>query len=85
MRGLITSYTGSVECALNQKVIKKLVKTVTFHIELAYTFNDNLLNHLKNFSATILNTNYSDIIIHVCKVEQCDGEDVDELLLNFQR
>ncbi len=84
VRGLIDAYTESVEAALSQKPLQKLVKTMAFHIEVTYPFNDSLLNHLKKFNSQLLNTDYSDLITHEVEVESDDSDRFLGLLENFQ-
>ncbi|MCP4024584.1 MAG: YigZ family protein [Desulfobacteraceae bacterium] len=85
IRGLIDAYAESVELALAQKPLIKLVHIKMFQIMVPYSFNDTLVNHLKKYQAGIERTDYSDQIRHECAVEKESWEDVEMLLANFQK
>ncbi|WP_033398793.1 IMPACT family protein [Desulfospira joergensenii] len=70
IRGLIEAYSESVEAALDQGKLVRLVNTRSFRIRLAYDFNDIFLNLITRFEPRIRDTRYSDIVEHDLEVEE---------------
>jgi uncharacterized YigZ family protein len=84
VRGLIEAYGESVESAIALGRLKKLVRSVAIDIEVVYDFNDTFLNQMKNYSAWIIETAYTDKVTHKYEVEQKDYAMVDILLAEYQ-
>lgn len=84
VKGLIDAYSEVVKKTLEQKKLVKLIKTEKFQIITPYSFNDTLVYQLEKFSGTIINTDYSDVIIHNFEVEQKEAPILEKYLLGFQ-
>jgi uncharacterized YigZ family protein len=84
VRGLIDAYCASVENTIELKKLKKLIQAVSILIEVSYEFNDFLLIQIKNYLTRIMDTTYTDKIVHTIEIEQKDYVKVDRLLSEYQ-
>ncbi|MDA3789943.1 MAG: YigZ family protein [Desulfobacula sp.] len=84
VRGLIDAYCASVENTIELKKLKKLIQAVSILIEVSYEFNDFLLIQIKNYLTRIMDTTYTDKIVHTIEIEQKDYAKVDRLLSEYQ-
>ncbi len=84
IRGLIDAYCASVENTIELKKLKKLIQAVSILIEVSYEFNDFLLIQIKNYLTRIMDTTYTDKIVHTIEIEQKDYAKVDRLLSEYQ-
>ncbi|WP_413907543.1 IMPACT family protein [Desulfobacula sp.] len=84
VRGLIDAYCASVENTIELKKLKKLIQAVSILIEVTYEFNDFLLIQIKNYLTRIMDTTYTDKIVHTIEIEQKDYAKVDRLLSEYQ-
>ncbi|MCK5695272.1 MAG: YigZ family protein [Desulfobacula sp.] len=84
VRGLIEAYSVSVKNTIDLKKFKKLVQTVSLHIEVSYEFNDTLLNQIKNYLSQIKDTTYTDKIVHTIEIELKNFARVERLLSEYQ-
>ncbi|MBF0200529.1 MAG: YigZ family protein [Desulfamplus sp.] len=79
IRGLIDAYGEAVELAIGMAPLRKIVRTVNYTITLPYAFNDTLIHQLQNFSGKIVNTSYSDMVVHNFMAEEDDEKGTQEL------
>jgi uncharacterized YigZ family protein len=84
IKGLIAAYSESVQKALEQEQLIKLVKTELFRITTEYSFNDTLIYQLEKYSGTLLNTDYSESVTYDFEVEQKQALKLEKYLLGFQ-
>ncbi len=84
IRGLIEAYSLSVKNTIELKKLKKLVQTVSLHVEVSYEFNDTLLNQIKKYLVQIKNTVYTDKIVHTIEIEFINFDRVERLLFEYQ-
>ena len=84
VRGLIDAYGASVENTIELKKLKKLIQAVSILIEVTYEFNDFLLIQIKNYLTRIMETTYTDKIVHIIEIEQKDYAKVERLLSEYQ-
>jgi uncharacterized YigZ family protein len=84
VRGLIEAYGAVVKNAIDEKKLKKLIKTINIFVEVSYEFNDILLNQMKNYSTIIQATSYTDKVVHTFEIEFSDFYKVENLLSEYQ-
>jgi len=84
VRGLIEAYSLSVKTTIDLKRLKKLVQTVNLQIEVSYEFNDILLNQVKKYFSTIIDTAYTDKIVYTIEIEVKNYAIVERLLSEYQ-
>ena len=84
VRGLMEAYSESVQQAIDMDELKKLTQTICLEIQLPYGINDTLINLLKPWDARILNTDYTDRVIHQIEIEKKRFGQVENLLTEFQ-
>ena len=84
IKGLINAYSESVQKALEQKKLVKLIKTESFNITTGYSFNDTLKYQLDKYAGTIIHTDYSDSVTYEFEVEQKDAVKLGKYLRGFQ-
>ena len=84
IRGLIDAYSAAVENTLALKKLTKQVQTVHIVIEVSYGFNDTLLNQVITDVSRIIDSAYTDKIVHQVEVDVNDYARVDRLLSEYQ-
>ena len=84
VRGLMDAYSESVKQTIDMAELKKLTQTICLEIQLPYGVNDTVINLLKPLQARILNTVYTDRIVHHIEIETNRYAQVENLLLEFQ-
>ena len=84
VRGLMDAYAESVKQTIDMEELKKLTQTIRLEIQLPYGVNDTVINLLKPMQARILNTVYTDRIVHHIEIETNRYAQVENLLLEFQ-
>lgn len=84
VRGLMDAYGLSVKNTIDLKKLKKLVKVIRLTIEVSYDFNDILISQIKTHTVQIINTVYTDKIVHTIDIEQKTYAMVDCLLTEYQ-
>ena len=84
VRGLMDAYAESVKQTIDMAELKKLTQTICLEIQLPYGVNDTVINLLKPMQARILNTVYTDRIVHHIEIETNRYAQVENLLLEFQ-
>jgi uncharacterized YigZ family protein len=84
VRGLIDAYSESVQKALKQKKLMKLVKTERFQIITPYSFSDTLAYQLDQYPGTIIDTDYSEAVTYDFEIEQKQAPDLEKYLLGCQ-
>jgi uncharacterized YigZ family protein len=84
VRGLMDAYAESVKQTLDMEELKKLTQTIRLEIQLPYGINDIVINLLKPSQARILNTVYTDRIVHLIEIEKNRYAQVENLLMEFQ-
>ncbi len=84
VRGLIDAYAQVVLAAIEKAPLVKLVKIVSFQVELPYGMNDTFISQFKSFRAEILQTDYSEKVSHDLAVEMDDVDAVDAFFLEYQ-
>nr|WP_320191380.1 YigZ family protein [uncultured Desulfobacter sp.] len=85
VRGLIEAYALSVEEAIAQVPLIRLVKTRSFQICLDYSLNDTFLNRISTLKTTIAQTDYKEKVTHELAVELSDLPALESLLVQYQR
>lgn len=84
VKGLIEAYSDSVDAAINMEALVKLVKTTRMEIQSSYEFNNTLLARLEPFNTAIVNSEYSDQVMHLIEVENEQLDQVTRLLSDYQ-
>ncbi len=84
VRGLMDAYSESVQHTIDMDTLKKLTQTVCLMIQLSYGVNDAVMNLLKLRGIRILNTDYTDSVIHKIEIEKKIFVQTKNLLSEFQ-
>lgn len=84
VRGLIDAYEASVLAAIEQAPLIKRVRLVSYRVTLAYDFNDFFLARIKPHLNQIIETEYSEEIVHTLDVEESRAAAVTQLLTTLQ-
>ncbi len=84
VRGLIEAYGAAVKNTIDEKRLKKLIKTINILVKVSYEFNDILINQMKNYSNRILDTNYTDKVVHIFEIEFNEFNKLENLLSAYQ-
>jgi len=84
IRGLIEAYSLSVREAIESAPLVKLVKTVSFRVDLPYGMNDTFLSRIKSFRARIVNSDYGERVCHELAVESTDLESMESFLGEYK-
>jgi len=84
VRGLMDAYGLSVKNTIDLKKLKKLVQVIRLVIEVSYDFNDILLSQIKTHIIHLIDTVYTDKIVHTIDIEQKTYARVDCLLTAYQ-
>lgn len=84
IRGLIEAYAQSVQTAIDQRSLVRLVKTILFQVQMPYGMNDTFLSQIKQFRAVINNSEYGELVVHDLVVEMSDGDLVEKFLSDHQ-
>jgi putative IMPACT (imprinted ancient) family translation regulator len=84
VRGLMEAYAESVKQTIDMEELKKLTQTIRLEIQLPYGVNDTVINLLKTLQVRILNTAYTDRIVHHIEIEKNRYAQVENLLMEFQ-
>jgi uncharacterized YigZ family protein len=85
IRGLIDAYSQSVENAIAESPLKKLVKTSEFNITTTYDFGEILKHKITNMGATISDIEYSEKIKLKITIEDHDKEVLEKYLKEMER
>lgn len=83
VRGLIDAYAESVRQTLEMAPLKKRVQTLCLIVETGYGFNDALVNTLKAWEADILDTAYTDVVVHRIEIEEKAWAGLEDLLSEY--
>lgn len=84
VRGLIQAYSASVEAAVNMASPVRLIHKTAYTIEVSYEFNNTLLARLEPYIFKIVDTEYSQIIIHEVEIEVKNKARVEQMLSDYQ-
>ncbi|MCP3874818.1 MAG: YigZ family protein [Desulfobacteraceae bacterium] len=84
VKGLIDAYSESVKNTIGLKKLEKLVQTTCIAVEVSYEFNDILLNQIKKYLNRMVDTKYSDKIVHHLEIECKNYDSVKKLLSEYQ-
>lgn len=84
VKGLMEAYAESVKQTIDMEELKKLTQTICLKIQLPYGVNETLISLLKPWQARILNTAYTDRIVHHIEIEKNRYAQVENLLMEFQ-
>ncbi len=84
VRGLIDAYSQSVQETLDMTPLRKIVHTVTFEVELAYDFNELFLSRIQPIMNRIVDTQYSDKIVHTIEIERSHLETAEQWLSDLK-
>ena len=84
VRGLMDAYAESVKQAIDMDELKKLTQTIRLEIQLPYGINDTVINLLKPCQAKILNTAYTDRVVHTIEIEKNRYGQAENFLMEFQ-
>lgn len=69
VKGLIDAYGVSVQAVLDGTRLKKVVKSISFSIEVPYDFNDILMSRIKKYLVRICDTQYSEKVVHHLEID----------------
>ena len=70
VRGLIEAYSASVESAISEATLQKLVEIIEYKFSTTYEMFEILKYNLKGFEAEILETEFTDKVIMKISVEK---------------
>lgn len=84
VRGLMEAYAEAVKQAIDMADLKKLMQTVCLMIDLPFGINDTVTALLKADGAIILDTAYTDRVVHTVEIEKNRYGPVENLLGEFQ-
>ena len=84
VRGLMDAYAESVKQTIDMEELKKLTQTIRLEIQLPYGINDTVIALLKSSRAGILNTAYTDRVVHTIEIEKNRYGPVENFLMEFQ-
>lgn len=84
VRGLIQAYSESVESTIKVEPLIKLVKTVSYRLEVGYDFNKTLLTRLEPYVFRIVDTEYSHAVVHEIEIESRNKDYAQALLAEYQ-
>jgi uncharacterized YigZ family protein len=84
VRGLIDAYSESVQAAVDVAKLKRQVLLADVEVNVAYDFNKTLLVRLTPFLSRIVETVYSDRIVHQVEIEFKYLYKAEQLLLEYQ-
>jgi uncharacterized YigZ family protein len=85
IRGLIDAYGESVENAIFQSPLTKLVKTIEFNITTTYDFGEILKHKITNMGAAILDSEYSDKVKLKISIEDHNKEELEKYLKEMEK
>jgi len=84
VRGLMDAYSESVRQTIEMNKLRKLTQTIFLMIQLSYGVNDTVISLLKSRQVKILNTDYTDRVVHKIEIEKRVYPKVESLLLEYQ-
>ncbi len=84
VKGLIDAYSASVQAAIDSGKLIRQVELVRVLVDVAYDFNQTLLNRLGPFLNRIADTAYSDRIVHQMDIELKHLPGAAQLLEDYQ-
>jgi len=84
VKGLMDAYAESVKQTLDMDKLKKLTQTIRLEIQLPYWINDTVIHLLKPSQAEIIETAYTDKVVHTIEIEKNRYGPVETLLMEFQ-
>jgi uncharacterized YigZ family protein len=80
IRGLIEAYGESVEGAIQEFSLKKIVKYENFKISTGYDFAEILKHKVNSMNAEILNIDYAIDVTLQIRIEECLKDDLENYL-----
>lgn len=84
VRGLMEAYSESVRQTIEMDKLRKLTQTIYLLIQLPYEVNDTVVNLLKSRGAEIINTDYTDRVIHKIEIEKTKYAELEILLPGYR-
>jgi uncharacterized YigZ family protein len=84
IRGLIQAYSEAVEAALGSAKKVRLIQAKQVRVQVPYDCNDPLLNQIRQFNASIVETDYKEWIFHDILVEKQRVADFIQMLTQFE-
>ncbi len=84
IRGLMAAYSASVQAAIDQKKPVKQLRATAFCVELGYDVNDTLMNLISPYLVRIVDTAYTDRIVHQLDISAADESKAVKVLTQYQ-
>lgn len=84
IRGLIQAYSDAMEAALGSAKKVRLIQGKQVRVQVPYDCNDPLLNQVRQFNASIVDTDYKEWIVHDILVEKHRVVDFIQMLTQFE-
>ncbi|MCK4313004.1 MAG: YigZ family protein [Candidatus Cloacimonetes bacterium] len=85
IRGLIEAYGESVETAIEQSPLKKLLNLIVFHLSTSYDFAEKLKYNIKSFNAEISDIKYSEKVEFHIKIEEYKKKELEKYLIELEK
>ncbi len=85
IRGLIEAYGVSVEAAIEQSPLKKLLNLIVFHLSTSYDFADKIKYNIMNFNAQISDINYSEKVEFHITIEEHKKKELGNYLIELEK
>jgi len=85
IRGLIEAYGQSVESAIQESTLKKLVKYKNYQITTGYDFAEILKHKVNNMNAEVLNIEYTADVTLQIRVEAYFKDELEKYLIEMEK
>jgi len=85
IRGLIEAYGKSVENAIEQSPLKKLLNLIVFHLSTSYNFAEKLKHKIKSFNAIISDIKYSEKVKFHISIEEYKKKELENYLIELEK
>ena len=85
IRGLIEAYGESVENAIKQSPLRKLLNLVIFHLSTSYDFAEKLKYNIMNFDAEISDIKYSEKVEFHISIEEYKKKELENYLIELEK
>ncbi|NQV17412.1 MAG: YigZ family protein [Armatimonadetes bacterium] len=85
IRGLIEAYQESMENAIKQAPLKKLLNLIVFHLSTSYDFAEKLKHNIKSFNADISDINYSEKVELNITIEEHKKKELENYLIELEK
>ena len=85
IRGLIEAYRESVENAIEQSPLKKLLNLIVFHLSTSYDFAEKLKYNIMSFDAKISDIKYSEKVEFHISIEEFKKSELENYLIELEK